>query len=140
VNDSAVVILAIMAVALVVIAIAQAVFMIVMVRVTRQINATAEGLRQDLRPLMEKVHVLTEEATRVTTLTRLQVERLDRSLAAVTQHLDLAIGTVQAFIAGPVRQGSAAFAAFKAALAVIRSIQNRKSASRENEEDALFVG
>ena len=140
-NDSAVVFLAIMAVALAVMAVAQIVLMVVGVKVARQINATAEGLRQDLRPLIEKAHVLTEEATRVTTLARLQVERLDRTMAAAAEQLDTTLGIVQGLMGGPLRQGSAAIAAFKAAMSVVRSIQNRKKpAGKDAEEDALFVG
>jgi len=141
VNDSAVVFLAIMAVALVVIAVAQITLMIVGLKLARQINATAEGLRRDLQPLIEKAHVLTDEATRVTTLARLQVERLDRPLSTAAKQLDTTVGIVQGFMSGPLRQGSAAVAAFKAAMSVIRSVQNRKtSTSRETDEDALFVG
>lgn len=140
-NDSAVVFLAIMAVALVAMAVAQIALMIVGLKVARQINATAEGLRRDLQPLIDKAHALTDEATRVTTLARLQVERLDRTLSVAAKQLDTTVGLIQGFMSGPLRQGSAAIAAFKAALSVVRSIQNRKSAtSRENEEDALFVG
>jgi uncharacterized protein YoxC len=140
VSDTAVVFLAIMAVALVVMAVAQIALLIVGLKVARQINTTAEGLRQDLRPLIEKAHQLTDEATRVTTLARLQVERLDRTVAAAAHQIDTTLGIIQGFMSGPVRQGSAAIAAFKAALGVIRSVQHRKAASRETEEDALFVG
>lgn len=139
-NDSAVVFLAIMAVALVVMAVAQIALMIVGLKVARQISTTTEGLRQDLRPLIEKAHLLTDEATRVTTLARLQIERLDRTMAAAAQQLDTTIGIVQGLMSGPIRQGSAAVAAFKAVMSVIRSAQTRKAKARENEEDALFVG
>ena len=139
-SDSAVVFLAIMAVALVVMAVAQIALLVVGLKLARQINTTTEGLRQDLRPLLEKAHHLTDEATRVTTLARLQVERLERTMAAAAQQLDTTVGIIQGFMSGPVRQGSAAIAAFKAVLGVIRSVQNRKTPTRETEEDALFVG
>jgi hypothetical protein len=142
VSDTAVVFLAIMAVALVVMAVAQIALMVVGLKVARQINSTAEGLRHDLRPLIDKAHVLTEEATRMTTLARMQVERLDRTMSAAAEQLDTTLGIVQGLMAGPLRQGSAAIAAFKAAMSVVRSIQNRKGkgSAREAEEDALFVG
>ena len=139
-TDSAVVFLAIMAVALVVMAVAQIALMIVGLKVARQINTTAEGLRKDLQPLIEKAHLLTDEATRVTTLARLQVERLDRTLSSAAIQLDNTIGIVQGLMSGPLRQGSAAIAAFKAVMSVIRSAQTRKTKTREHEEDALFVG
>ena len=138
-TDSAVVFLAIMAVALVVMAVAQIALMIVGLKVARQINTTAEGLRKDLQPLIEKAHLLTDEATRVTTLARLQVERLDRTLSSAAVQLDNTIGIVQGFMSGPLRQGSAAVAAFKAVMSVIRSAQTRKTKTREHDEDALFV-
>jgi uncharacterized protein YoxC len=140
VSDSAVVFLAIMAVALVVMAVAQIALLVVGLKLARQINTTTEGLRQDLRPLLEKAHHLTDEATRVTTLARLQVERLERTMAAAAQQLDTTVAIIQGFMSGPVRQGSAAIAAFKAVLGVIRSVQNRKAPTRDTEEDALFVG
>jgi hypothetical protein len=140
VSDSAVVFLAIMAVALVVMAAAQIALMVVGLRVAKQVTATAEELRREVRPLLDKVHQLTDEATRVTTLAYAQVERVDMLMASTAQRVDDTLGILQGFIAGPVRQGSAMVAAFKAAMTVVRGFQDRRSVSREPEEDALFVG
>ena len=139
-SDSAVVFLAIMAVALVVMAAAQIAVMVVGLRVAKQVTATAEELRRDVRPLLEKVQQLTDEATRVTTLAYTQVERVDALMASTAQRVDDTLGVLQGLVAGPVRQGSAMVAAFKAAMTVVRHYQERKGAARETEEDALFVG
>lgn len=139
-SDSAVVFLAIMAMALVLMAAAQIALMVVGLRVAKQVTATADELRRDVRPLLDKVHQLTDEATRVTTLAYAQVERVDALMASTVQRVDDTLGVLQGIVAGPVRQGSALLAGFKAALSVVRHFQERKGGARETEEDALFVG
>jgi hypothetical protein len=129
-----------MAVALVFMALAQIGVMIVAVVVGRKLTAIAEELRRDVRPLLDKANALTEEATRVTSLARTQVERIDALMASTAVRLDDTLAVVQGLISGPVRQGSAMLAAFKAAMSVVRHYQDRRHGTREAEEDALFVG
>src|SRR5690606_4286029 len=137
----AVVFLAIMAVSLVIMAAVQVGLVIVSLRVARQVSATAEEFRREIRPLIAKANALTDEATRVTTLALTQVERVDHAIATPARRPGATLSVLQGLMSGPVRQSSAVFAAVKAAWSVVRRLQERRStAGREAEEDALFVG
>jgi hypothetical protein len=50
------------------------------------------------------------------------------------------LSVAQGLLSGPVRQSSAIMAGFKAAVSVVRHVQERKRTQREADEDALFVG
>ena len=140
-TDSAVVYLAIMAAALVLMAVAQIGLMVVALRAVKQLTATADELRREVRPLIEKANRLTDEATRVTSLARTQVERIDVLMSSTVARIDDTLAVLQGLVAGPVKQGSAMLAAFKAAMNVVRLYQDRRHAPRDTpEEDALFVG
>jgi hypothetical protein len=140
VTDTAVVLLAIMAVALAIMAVVQIGLIVVALRVARQVTTTAEAVRRDLSPLIEKISVVTDDAARVTALALTQLERVDHALASTAQRVDQTLSVVQGLWSVPVRQTSAVVAAFKAAMTVVRHMQARKRTRREAEEDALFVG
>ena len=139
-TESAVLFLGIMAVALVLMAVAQIGLMLVGLKVARQLTETAEQLRREVQPLLGKAEALTEQATRVTTLALAQVERVDALVATSAARVDDTMAVLQGIVAGPGRQGSAVLAAFRAAMSVVRDFQDRKQAARDTEEDALFVG
>jgi phosphohistidine phosphatase SixA len=67
------------------------------------------------------------------------MERVDQMLASTAVRLDQTLNLVQGAVAGPVRQGTAVVAAFRAAVAVFRGLGARHRAARDDEE-ALFVG
>jgi hypothetical protein len=140
VTDTAVVFLAIMAVALVIMAVVQIGLIVVALRAAKQVTATVEAFRRDVGPLIQKVSLVADDAARVTSLALTQVERVDHALAATAQRVDTTLSVVQGLVSGPVRQSSAVVAAFKAAMGVMRHVQDRRRTRREAEEDALFVG
>ena len=76
----------------------------------------------------------------MTSLALTQVERVDAALASTTERVESVLSVAQGLMSGPVRQSSAVVAAFKAAMGVVRHMQERKRTRREAEEDALFVG
>jgi hypothetical protein len=136
-----------MAVALVVMALVQIGLIIVALRVARQASQAAEMFRQELRPLIDRVNTLSDkisvvvdDAGRVTSLALTQVQRLDHALAVTAERVDSTLSIVQGLISGPVRRSSALVAAFKAAMTVVRTVQDRRRVRRDVEEDALFVG
>jgi hypothetical protein len=136
-----------MAVALVVMALVQIGLIIVALRVARQAGQAAEMFRQELRPLIDRVNTLSDkisvvvdDAGRVTSLALTQVQRVDHALAVTAERVDSTLSIVQGLISGPVRRSSALVAAFKAAMTVVRTVQDRRRVRRDVEEDALFVG
>lgn len=142
-SDSATVFLGIMAVSLAVMAVIQVGLMIAGLRVARKLGAAVDDVRRELRPLMDKVNRIADDAGRATTLAREQVERVDQFMATATTRIDDTLGIVQSVMAGPVRQGAVAMSAIRAAMAAVREWQNRRNArpARDHDEDdAWFVG
>jgi hypothetical protein len=140
VTDTAVVLLGIMTVALVIMAVVQIGLIVVALRVARQVTTTAETFRRELRPLIDKIGVVTDDAARVTALALTQMERVNHALASTSQRVDATVSMIEGLVARPVRRSAAVVAAFKAALGVVRQVQTRRRIRREAEDDALFVG
>lgn len=132
--------LAVMALSLVVMAAMQVGLALIALRVAKQITATTDELRREVRPLIEKTHRIVDDAGRATALAAAQVERLERLIIATTARVDETVSVVQNAIIQPVRQGAAVVAAFRAAFSVFRAFRGDGSRSSREDEDALFVG
>jgi hypothetical protein len=139
VNDWQLVFLGVMAVALVAMACAQVMIGIAVLRASRQVTDLAGQVRNDIRPLIEKATRLTDEASRVTSMAVVQMERVDKLTLLLASRVDETMGVLQSAVVGPVRQGAAVLAGLKAVVGAIREWQHRPSRGHE-DEDALFVG
>jgi hypothetical protein len=146
VNEYAGLFLGVMAVALAVMAAIQIGLIVVALRVARQLEESsrkaltaAAELQQEIRPLIQKAHVIADEATRITSLAAVQAERVDRFMASTTTRLDDTLRIIQNMMSGPVGQGAAAISAFRAAMSAVREWRGRRRQASE-EDDALFVG
>jgi len=139
VTDWQLVFLGVMAVALVAMAAAQVLIGVTVLRATRQMTDLAGQMRNDMRPLIEKATRLTDEASRVTSMAVVQMERVDKLTLLLATRVDETMGAVQSAVIGPVRQGAAVLAGLKAVVGAIREWQNRPSRPHE-DEDPLFVG
>jgi hypothetical protein len=131
--------LATIAIAVVVIALGQVALVIVAARALREATATLVEVRRDLQPVVERAQRISDDAARVVALAASQMERIDGMIASAAGRLDHTLGVVQGAVVEPLRQGAAVVAAFRAALAVFRSLGDRQRALRD-EEEALFVG
>jgi hypothetical protein len=139
VSDWQLLFLGVMAVALVAMAIAQVLISVAVLRTSRQMTDLAGQMRNDIRPLIEKATRLTDEASRVTSMAMVQMERVDKLTLLLAARVDDTLGAVQSAVVGPVRQGAAVLAGLKAVVGVIREWQNRPTRAHE-DEDPLFVG
>lgn len=140
-TDWQLVCLAAMAVALVVMAAVQVGVIIVAVRVGRQVSATAEEIRREVKPLVLKAHRISDDAARAAALAVAQVERIDRLVESASARVHETLGLVQDAVVEPVRQGAAVVAAVRAALTAFRSWRGEGAHHhRRDDEDALFVG
>ncbi|HWB29974.1 MAG TPA: DUF948 domain-containing protein [Vicinamibacterales bacterium] len=142
-NESATVFLGVMAVSLAVMAIIQVALIVAGLLAIRKLGAVADELRREIAPLMDKVNRIADDASRMTSLAALQVERVDQFMATTATRVDQTLGVVQSLLSGPVRQSTVLIAAFRAAMAAFRGWQDHKSRKSDapiEDEDTWFVG
>jgi len=140
VNEWAGLFLAVMAASLVVMAAVQIGLIVVGLRVAKQMSDTTAQLQAELRPLIQKAHLIADDAARATALAVIQVERVDRFMASTATRLDTTLGMIQNVVSGPVGQGAAAVSAFRAVLGLVRDWKSRRRRHTHDDDDALFVG
>ncbi len=138
-SDWAVFWLATIAVAVVVMTLLQIAVLVQAARLARDASDTVRQLRKDVAPLIEQAQRIADDAGRAVALARAQVERVDEIVATSTERIDDVLDVVQRAIVGPARQGTAVWAAVRAALAFFRSRQERSPGGRD-EDHALFIG
>ena len=131
--------LGVIAVAVLVMAIAQVAVLIKLSQVAKDTSTAARDLRRELTPLIEKANRIADDAGRVSALALAQMERVDQALSSTVRKIDDTVAVVQSAIISPVRQGTALVAGVRAALAVFKARQDRGRYGRD-DEDALFIG
>jgi hypothetical protein len=142
VSDWQVIFLGVMAVSLVAMAVAQMVAALALMRAVKRVSETVDQLQRDIRPVLEKVTKIADDAGRVAALALTQAERVDALLKTSAARIDETFTLVQRAVAEPIRQGSALFGAIRAAFSVVRAWQNRPAAAAAvaDDDDPLFVG
>ena len=144
-SDWAVIWLGVIAVSIALMAMIQIGLIIVSLRVARQLSAAADDIRKEIKPLVEKVHRIADDAARATSLASIQIERIDQILSTTTARVDEGLSILRNAIGGPLRQGYAVALAVRAAISAFsrrsdRDTRRPSSAAPRDEEDALFVG
>ena len=141
-TDWQLIFLGVMAVSLVTMAVAQLVVAVTCLRAVKNMTESLNKLQADIRPVLDKVTKIADDASRVTSLALVQAERIDQLLKTSAARIDETFTFVQTSIAEPMRHGSALFAALRAAFSVVRAWQGRPSsaAGAVEDEDPLFVG
>jgi hypothetical protein len=114
---------------------------VAILRVARQAQQTIADVHRDLRPLIEKVTAVADEASRTATIATVQAEKIDRLLTDLAVRVDETAGVVQQAIITPAREGLAIVAALKAGFGALRGLRERPRHGRAaDEEDPLFIG
>ncbi len=133
--------LGIIAVATLAIAVVQIGVLVAAGMLARRLGRLADQVERELSPLVASLNAIGQDAARAAAVATAQVERVDRLFADAAQRLDAMMGSVQAAVAAPAREGAAVMAGLRAMLESIRnSMANRPPRSRSAEdEDALFV-
>jgi methyl-accepting chemotaxis protein len=130
--------LGIIALALVAMAAAQMIVAREIAKVARQTVETTQEFRRELKPIVDKLHKITDDASKVTALALVQIERVDEAVATTAQRIDEMVSAVQDAVVQPIRQGTAVLAGLKAALAIFA--RPRGGHRTPEEDDALFIG
>jgi hypothetical protein len=139
VTDWPVVWLGVIAVSIAVMTAVQIGLIVIVLRLSRQLSATAADLQREVRPLIDKALRVADETAKAVSLAAIQVERVDQAFSATVARVDQATTIVRNAMGGPVRQSYAAILAIRAILSALRPPERRERAPRD-EEDALFVG
>lgn len=133
--------LGIIAFATVLMALVQIGAIVVAARFARQAQKTLTSVHDELRPLLARASAVADEASRAAALASVQVQKIDVLVTNLSQRVDETATVLQRAIITPARQGVALLAAVRAGLAALRGIgEMRRSNSRSEEEDPLFIG
>ena len=99
-------------------------------------------IERDVRPVLERLAVVSDDAARMSQLALAQVQRADALLGDVTKRIDQSLSSVQSALLAPAREGVAVFQALKAVLAAIRTGPKAQApgARVSEEDDQLFIG
>jgi hypothetical protein len=128
-----------MAVALILMALAQLMVAIGVTRAARETAEIARDFSRDLRPIVDKLNKITDDAAKVASLALVQAERIDTLVASTAERVDDTLSIVQTAVLRPVRHGTAIMAGVRAAFAAFRRPPARPRHVRD-DEDALFIG
>ena len=143
-TDWQLVFLGVMAVSLLVMAIIQVGAIIALLKVGKKSIEAIEDVRRELKPLMEKVNRIADDASRASSLAVIQVERVDRFMASTSNRVADTLGILQTAVAGPASKAAGLVAAVRAGMQVFQYLQQRRqrrsSSHAREEDDALFVG
>ena len=143
-TDWQLIFLGVMAVSLVLMAAAQLIAALALVKAVKQISENVDRLQRDIRPVLDKATKIADDASRVASLALVQAERLDAIMKTSAARIDETFTTVQRAVTEPIRHGSALLSALRAAFSVVREWQQTRpaaaTATAGEDDDPLFVG
>jgi hypothetical protein len=143
VNEWSQVFLGVIAVATALMALVQIGAIVVLARVSAQVQSIVATIQSDIRPLIARANVIAEEASRTATLATAQAQKIDRLMTDLTRRVDETSAVIQQAILTPAREGMAIIAALKAGFSVLKGLGLRDLRGRHggvDDEDALFIG
>ena len=142
-NDWSPVFLGVIAVATLVMAVAQVGSIIYGALAVQRIEQILGRFEADLKPVIERARMVSEDAAKMSALAAVQVERVDQVFQDLSQRIDETAVMFQRAVVTPAREGAALFAAVRATVAALRGVSggSRKSPpTGVEEDDALFIG
>ena len=134
--------LALIAGSVVIMAVIQVVAVIYAARLGKRVEQLSAQIERDVRPIFSELHSLSSDAARAMSLAAAQVERADRMLNDLSNHVDQLFGMLQTKVIAPLRDGASLLAGVRAVIAAIRELsESRRGAEPSvDDEDALFIG
>lgn len=113
-------------------------------RVAKRLETMLGRLENDVKPVLQRVQTISDEAAKMSTLATAQVERVDQLFGDLSRRADQTMALVQEAIVTPAREGAALFGAVRSTLAALRGLKTstgrRRPAHGVEEDDALFIG
>lgn len=134
--------LGVIAVSVLTMAIIQVGAIIFGLKLARRIDQLATTLERDVRPVLERLTVVSDDAARMSQLALAQVQRADALFGEVAKRIDQSVSSVQSALLAPAREGVAVFQALKAVFSAIRAVPGAQASSgrTSDEDDQLFIG
>lgn len=134
--------LGIIAVSVLMMAVIQVGAIIFGLKLARRLDQLATTLERDVRPVLERLAVVSDDAARMSQLALAQVQRADALFGDVAARIDQSVSSVQSALLAPAREGVAVFQAIKAVFSAIRAVPAAppSGARTSEEDDQLFIG
>lgn len=139
-SESSTLFLGVIAFAVLLMAVMQVAAVVFLARYAKRVMTITEELQREIKPLIGRVNAIAEEAHRATALAGKQVDRVDALVTDLNRRVVETSAALQASITGPLRNGTALIAGFKAVMAAFAATRRERGFERDEEEDALFVG
>jgi hypothetical protein len=144
VSTWSVVFLGIIALSTLMMAVIQVGAIIYSARLAKRIELLLGRLENDIKPMVDRLTTISDEAARMSTLATQQVERVDQLFADVQQRTEQIMTVVQQAIVTPAKEGAALFSALRSTFAALRGLRPNGRQQRPphgvEEDDALFIG
>lgn len=138
-SDGSQLLLGIIAVATLIIAVAQVGVLVAAGLLARRLDRLASRLERDLTPMVGHINAIGRDMARAAALATQQVERADRLFADLNGRVDQGLDGLRHAIGKPAREGVALLSAFQAAVAAFRNPPPSVRRPRGDDEDALFI-
>lgn len=108
----------------------------------RRMHELATKFERDVAPIIDRLTVMSTEASRAATLAAVQVDKVDKLVTDVTQRVDSTMAAAQRALVTPAREGVALATAIKTTVDTLRELRRQRRAGRmgAEEDDALFIG
>ena len=140
-QDTQALFLGVIALSTLVMAVATLVATVFAARTAARLERALTQFQDEVRPLIARATIVTQDAARITGLVADQVERADALVADFARRVDDVVTLVQNAVITPAREGMAVIAAIRAVFEALRGFRGSRGAGgRMEEEDALFIG
>jgi hypothetical protein len=140
------ILLAVIAAAVSVMALIQAVAIVAGMRLARKVDEIGREIDSEIKPLIAHLTAMSSEAARAASLAAGQVELVDTLFRDLTRRVEQTLAGGQRLLAGPARDGMAVVAGIKAAVSALKGLREaarRRSAARgvsADDDESLFIG
>ena len=108
-------------------------------RLMRRVTGLVEQIDQELKLLFGVANTVGRDAAQVASLAVSQMERADRLFATLATRVEETAATIQNIVTAPAREGSALWAALRAAIAMLREMRGRRQEKGAEDDDSLFI-
>ena len=88
-------------------------------------GAEPEVVEREMRPVVDRVGTLSDDAARLSTLAVTRIERVDEAFERITSRLEEMLKTARGAVAEPARQGMVLAHVLRAGLVAMRSLNER---------------